>query len=296
RVFATWLDRVEGEIATLGPEDRRKMRTELAQVTTAILRGLGNARGAELVMKPPRSELYQTLMGEDFIARGTVTKTLSRSTAYEVRSAVLEAAKAIGIERGAMERRLEHPAANAWQEREWVKADLKAVSAARGLGLNVKAERDQVVDIVDRFYATAATVLNRALEMEHAREAVHSRDSDRLVRTLETLATVHRRHGRVEFEREDHAERFAADLKERYGETVMAQIARGDDRALAADFPEAGQRREIAWALVAAAESHESFGLPRRQAELAKEWLLAREHQHERAQHELRRKDHDLDL
>ena len=34
----------------------------------------------------------------------------------------------------------------------------------------------------------------------------------------------------------------------------------------------------------------------RRQAELAKERLLAREHSRETPQHELRRKDHDLDL
>ena len=47
---------------------------------------------------------------------------------------------------------------------------------------------------------------------------------------------------------------------------------------------------------MAAAESHESIGLSRRQAELARERLLAREHQHERAPHELRRKDLDLDL
>jgi type IV secretion system T-DNA border endonuclease VirD2 len=296
RVFATWLERVEGEIATLGPKDRRELRTELAEVTTAILRDLGDARGAELVMKPPRSELYQTLLGEDSIARGTVTKSLSRSAAHEVRIAVLEAAEAIGIDRPAMERRLEHPAANAWQEREWVKADLLAVSKARGFDLDHDGQRHQAAEVVDRFYATAAKVLNHALGMEHAREAAHSHESDRLVRTLETLARVHRQHRRVEFEGEDHAERFARDLKGRYGETVMEQIASGDDRALASDFPDALQRREIARALVAAAESHESIGLSRRQAELAKERLLAREHQHERAPHELRRKDFDLDL
>jgi type IV secretion system T-DNA border endonuclease VirD2 len=295
-VFATWLDRAEREIDTLGSADRREMRAELAEVTTAILRDLGDARGAELVMKPPRSELYLTLMGEDSIARGTITKTLSRATAHEVKSAVFEAAEAIGIDRAAMERRLEHPAANAWQEREWVKADLLAVSKARGFDLDHDGQRHQAAEVVDRFYATAAKVLNHALGMEHAREAVHDRDSDRLVRTLETLARVHRQHRRVEFEGEDHAERFARDLKGRYGETVMEQIAAGDDRALALDFPDALQRREIARALVAAAESHESIGLSRRQAELAKERLLAREHQHERAPHELRRKDFDLDL
>ncbi|MGR3198344.1 MAG: hypothetical protein ACU0DM_06345 [Paracoccus sp. (in: a-proteobacteria)] len=128
--------------------------------------------------------------------------------------------------------------------------------------------------------------MNTALEIDHSRE------NDRLTRTLESLAAVHRQHGRIEFEHEDHAERFATDLKERYGEKVIEQIASGDDRALALDFPEPGQRREISKALVAAAEQHESIGLTVRQAELAKERL----HERDEPQHELRRKDHDLEL
>ena len=67
RVFSGWLDRVEGEIATLGPKDRRRMRIELAKVTTAILRELGDARGAELVMEPTRSTLYRTELDGDAI-------------------------------------------------------------------------------------------------------------------------------------------------------------------------------------------------------------------------------------
>ena len=294
RVFATWLDRVEGEIATLGTEDRRALREELAEVTTAILRDLGDARGADLVMRRPRSELYRTELDEDAIRRGTVTKALSRSAVQEVRTAVFEAAEAIGIDRSAMERRLEHPAANAWQEREWVKADLKAVSAARGLDLENASQRERAADLLDRFYAQAAKTLNGALGIDLIERTAHQQDDDRLVRTLETLARVHRQHRRVEFEQEDHAERFAADLKERYGERVMEQIARGDDQALAADFPEPQQRREIARALVAAAERHESIGLSLREVAQARERL--NEHRHERAPHELHRKDHDLDL
>ncbi|MFC3631062.1 relaxase/mobilization nuclease domain-containing protein [Paracoccus angustae] len=296
RVFSGWLDRVEGEIATLGPKDRRKMRHELAKVTTAILRDLGDARGAELVQEPPRSTLYRTELDGDAITRGSATRVLSGETTREIRAAVVAAAEAVGIERGAMERRLEHRAANAWQEREWVKADLKAVSAAQGLDLEDAKGRAQAADLLDRFHARATTILDGALGIGAIERTAHQQDDDRLVRTLETLATVHHRHGRVEFEREDHAERFATDLKERYGETIMAQIASGDDRALASDFPEPVQRREIARALVAAAESHESMGLSRRQAELARERLLAREHSRETPQHELRRKDHDLDL
>ena len=286
RVFTSWLDNAERQISTLDPAERRDMRHELAEVTTEIMRGLGDARGAELVMRAPRSELYKTQVLDDEIRRGKVAMELTEDAANGVRSAVFEAAEAIGIDRETMERRLEHPAANAWQEREWVKQDLHAVSKARGLDLDREDERHAAADLVDRFYATAAKTLNNALEIDH------SHDNDRLTRTLESLAAVHREHGRVEFEHEDHAERFASDLKERYGEKVIEQIASGDDRALALDFPEPGQRRDIAKALVAAAESHESIGLTMRQAELAKERL----HERDTPEHELRRKDHDFEL
>ena len=202
--------------------------------------------------------------------------------------AAKEAEEGLVAEEG--RRRLEQPAANAWQEREWVKQDLHAVSKARGLDLDREDQRYAAADLVDRFYATAARTLNTALEIDHSHS--HSHENDRLTRTLEALAAVHREHGRVEFEHEDHAERFASDLKERYGEKVIEQIASGDDRALALDFPEPGQRRDIAKALVAAAESHESIGLTMRQAELAKERL----HERETPAHELRRKDQDLEL
>ncbi|SNR71192.1 relaxase/mobilization nuclease domain-containing protein [Paracoccus sediminis] len=286
RVFTSWLDNAEREISTLDPADRREMRHELAEVTTEIMRDLGDARGAELVQRAPRSELYKTQVLDDEIRRGKVTMDLSEDAAREVKSAVFEAGEAIGIDRETMERRLEHPAANAWQEREWVKQDLNAVSKARGFDLDREDERHAAADLVDRFYATAAKTLNNALEIDHSHE------KDRLTRTLESLTEVHRQHGRVEFEHEDHAERFANDLKERYGEKVVEQIAAGDDRALALDFPEPGQRREISKALVVAAESHESIGLTMRQVELAKERL----HERDTPEHELRRKDHDLEL
>ncbi|MTE01690.1 relaxase/mobilization nuclease domain-containing protein [Paracoccus sp. YIM 132242] len=287
-VFTSWLDKAEQQISTLDPADRREMRQELSEITTDIMRDLGDARGAELVMRAPRSELYKTQVLDDEIRRGKTVTALDEGEAHGVRSAVFEAAEAIGIERATMERRLEHPAANAWQEREWVKQDLHAVAQARGLDLDHEDQRHAAADLVDRFYATAAKTLNTALEIDHS----HSHENDRLTRTLESLAAVHREHGRVAFEHEDHAERFATDLKERYGEKVIEQIAAGDDRALALDFPEPSQRRDISKALVAAAESHESIGLSMRQAELAKERL----HERDEPQHEMRRKDHDLEL
>ena len=251
---------------------------------------LHSCLSVELEVDPKTSHIDQA------ITLGSATQALTEQAAREVRQAILSAAEAIGLDLSAIERRLEQPAANAWQEREWVKADLKAVSVARQLDLEDTAGRAQAADFLDRFYAEAAMALDRALGIEPVGKASHRQESDRLVRTRETLAVVHRQHGWVAFEREDHAERFARDLKERYGERVMTQIASGDTSALALNFPESRQQREIAKAPVAAAESHESIGLSRRQAELARERLHAREQQHEKPEHALRRKDHDLDL
>ena len=284
--FSSWLDKTERQISTMGVEDRREMRQELSAVTSQIIADLGDARGVELLQRPPRSEIYKTQVQEQAITRGDMKRELAEGTALEVKSAVFAAAQAIGIDRESMERRLEHPAANAWQEREWVKQDLRAVAQSQNLSLEHEDERHRAADMVDRFYANAARTMNRVLEIEQG----HS--NDRLTRTLEILALTHRQHGRVAFEQEDHAERFAIDLKQRYGETVIEQIAAGDDRALALDFPKAEQRREIAQALVAAAQSHESIGLSMREAQLAKERLLEREE----PKHELRRDDHGLEL
>lgn len=284
--FTGWLEDTERQISRLSPQDRAEMRRDLVEVTTEIMRDLGDARGAELIRLEPRSELYSTQLLAESVTRRDTMKTLSDSAAQELRGAVIESAAAIGIDRDLMVSRLEGPAANAWQEREWVRQDLAAVSQARGLDLERQEDCVTAADLVDHFYATAANTLNKALQIEQ----VHG--NDRLTRTLDAMAAVHHQHGRVSFEHEDDAARFTDDLKVRYGENVVTRIASGDDQALALDFPDADRRREIALAIVAAADSHESLGLSRRQAELAHERLQERDD----SEHVLRRKDHDLEL
>lgn len=289
--FTSWLDRAESQISRMGPGDRREMRAELNEISADIIRDLGDAKGADLVTRAARSEIYRTQLDDGEIRRGKLAKELDAGAAEKTRSHVLKAAESIGISREAIERRLEAPAANAWQEREWVKSDLQAVSKARGLDLDREDQRHQAADLVDHFYASAAKTLNAALDVEH------SVDADRLVRTLDAMVQINDKHHKVEFEHEDHAARFADDLRARYGDKVVHQLAAGDDSALALDFADARHRREIARAVVAAADSHESIGLTRREVELARERLHERD-THERGDkvHELRRKDHDLEL
>ena len=287
-VFASWLESTEREIDRLAPEDRREMREDLAEIIADIIRDLGDARGAELVQRAPQSELYRTQLEEGEISRDSTAKHLSAGVADELRASIITAAHAVGIDRDVMARRLEHPAANAWQEREWVKADLRAASRARGLDLEREADRHKAAEIVDRFYATAAKSLNAALEIEDR----HQHKSDRLTRTLGMMAQVNRQHGQVSFEYEDDAARFTADLKDRYGAHVVQQLASGETQALAVDFPDPGKRREIAQAIIAAAKSHESIGLTRREVALARERLQERSDD----VHERRDRDYDLDL
>ena len=73
------------------------MRHELAEVTTEIMRDLGDARGAELVQRAPRSELYKTQVLDDEIRRGKVAMELTEDAANGVRSAVFEAAGFINV-------------------------------------------------------------------------------------------------------------------------------------------------------------------------------------------------------
>ncbi|MCS5683442.1 MAG: hypothetical protein NZ609_12960, partial [Acidimicrobiales bacterium] len=151
--------------------------------------------------------------------------------------------------------RMETGAANAWQEREWIKADILAVADAMKLDLASEEGRGRAADLVDTFYAAAARAISQAVPVEQ--EA----SSDKLTRTLSAMADAHAQHGKVEFQNDEHAERFGADFRERYGDNAMARLAQGDTNALAVDFPDAAQRRSIARAVAAAGEAHQSVGM-----------------------------------
>ncbi|MDT1064656.1 MobQ family relaxase [Paracoccus sp. CPCC 101403] len=67
-----------------------------------------------------------------------------------------------------------------------------------------------------------------------------------LLRALAQIADGVARGERIGFGREEQARAFLHDLKQAYGAGIFAQAAVGDDRALAADFPDAGMRRQLA--------------------------------------------------
>jgi type IV secretion system T-DNA border endonuclease VirD2 len=75
--------------------------------------------------------------------------------------------------------------------------------------------------------------------------------------------------GKVEFRGDAHAERFADELRQRYGKGVLAELASGRTDTLAEDFEDSDQRNWIARAVVSAAKAHVAFGLTLREAQRA---------------------------
>ena len=57
-------------------------------------------------------------------------------------------------------------AANAWQEREWIKSDILAVAETKKIDLSSEEGRGRAAELVDTFYAAAARAISRAVPIE----------------------------------------------------------------------------------------------------------------------------------
>jgi type IV secretion system T-DNA border endonuclease VirD2 len=96
------------------------------------------------------------------------------------------------------------------------------------------------------------------------------------MRALGSMGRIMQADGKVEFRGDAHAERFADELRQRYGKGVVAELASGRTDKLAGDFEDADQRKWIARAVVSAAKSHVAFGVTLRQSQLAERNLSER--------------------
>jgi type IV secretion system T-DNA border endonuclease VirD2 len=105
-------------------------------------------------------------------------------------------------------------------------------------------------------------------------------DNDRLLRALGSMGRIMQADGKVEFRGDAHAERFADELRQRYGKGVVAELASGRTDTLAADFEDTNQRTWIAKAVVSAAKSHVAFGLTLREAKQAEQYLTGSSKRH----------------
>jgi type IV secretion system T-DNA border endonuclease VirD2 len=274
RHFSGWMAEAESKIRKMPVAERKEMRDELYGYAIDIARGLGDARGAQLLQMLPQTKLYATDFEGDRLTQGREAVDLQRGAADRLKTDIVGKAVALGLSGDRMAERLETGAVNAWEERDWVRSDLLALSGRRRSDLRNRDQSRKVVDDLEGFYEAAAKLI------EHAREHDVAPDNDRLLRALGSMGRIMQADGKVEFRGDAHAERFADELRQRYGKGVVAELASGRTDTLAADFEDTNQRTWIAKAVVSAAKSHVAFGLTLREAKQAEQYLTGSSKRH----------------
>ena len=96
-----------------------------------------------------------------------------------------------------------------------------------------------------------------------------------MVEALDKMAKLHAQQGSVVFRDETQARDFAEDMKERYGASVLKDIAAGRTDALAKDVPDASARQAMAAAVISAAKEHPSLGISAHEVEAAERRMAA---------------------
>ena len=268
RHFSGWMAEAEGKIRKKPAVERKEMRDELYGYAIDIAKGLGDARGAQLLQMLPQTKLYTTGLEGDRLTQGREAVDLQPGAADRLKTDIVSKAVGLGLSGDRMVERLETGAANAWEERDWVRGDLLALTGRRCVDLRVPEKSRKVVDDLEGFYEAAAKLIG------HARTHNVVQDNDRLLRALGSMGRIMKADGKIEFRGDAHAERFADELRQRYGKGVVAELASGRTDALTGDFEDADQRQWIARAVVSAAKSHVALGLTLKEARHA-ERLLA---------------------
>ncbi|MGA0542580.1 relaxase/mobilization nuclease domain-containing protein [Neotabrizicola sp. VNH66] len=263
RHFSGWMTETEGRIRKAPVVERKELRDELYGYAIDIARGLGDARGAQLLQMMPQSAVYGMALEDDTLTRGRAETALQPGAAERLRAEIVAGASAIGLSGERIASRLETGAANAWEERDWVRSDLLILAGQRRLDLRDLDQGKRVADELQAFYDRAAAAIDHTV----SHETVPA--NDRLVRTLRSMGRILQTEGKVEFRGDAHAERFADELRRRYGEAIVADLAAGRTDVLARDVEDEAERRWIARAVVSAAKSHVALGLTLRQTTVA---------------------------
>lgn len=136
-----------------------------------------------------------------------------------------------------------------------MRGDIADVAARHRRDLGDDQARSHAAGMVDRFYERAADLIHAVRGTEIARE------TDPLIETLGALAKVHGAQGAVAVRSDEQARDFAGAMSERFGASILRDIASGRTEALAGDLPDPGIRQVLAAAVVAVAHSHPGLGL-----------------------------------
>ena len=267
RHFSRWMAETEDRIRKAPVVERKALRDELYGYAIDIARGLGDARGAQLLQMMPQSAIYGVALDGDVMTQGRAETILRPGAAHRLRAEIVAGAGAIGLSEERVAGRLGTGAAHAWEERDWVRSDLLVLAGRRRLDLHDPGRGLRVAAELQGFYDKAAAAIDDAVSNEAMPE------NDRLVRTLRSMGRIMQTDGKVEFRGDAHAERFAAELRQRYGDGVVAELASGRTEALARDVEDEGERRWIARAVVSVAKSHAAIGLTLNEARAAERRL-----------------------
>ncbi|OHC53449.1 MAG: hypothetical protein A3D16_20300 [Rhodobacterales bacterium RIFCSPHIGHO2_02_FULL_62_130] len=288
RAISAWVAQSTAQIDRLPSDRQDDLRAEMQGIAKEAAAAFGLDRQQSEIEAPPRSTLYSTTIGANTLAIAGAEKDLDESSAKMLSATLSLYANIAGIDFKKLEARLEAGAANAREEESWVKSDIADVAKRHGFDLSSAQGRSSAAERVDRFYERAAELIQSARSIEV------TRGPDPLVEALGSLARVHASQGSVAFRNENQARDFAEEMKERYGASVLKDIAAGRTEALAKDVPDPAARAAMAVAVVSAAKEHPSLGLSAHEAEAAERRMVvhaasrppehARAHAHDRNQ------------
>jgi type IV secretion system T-DNA border endonuclease VirD2 len=209
RHFSDWMAEAEGKIRKMPFAERKEMRDELYGYAIDIAKGLGDARGAQLLQMLPQSKLYATGIAGDQLTQGREVVDLQPGAVDRLEADIVRQAVALGLSGDRMAERLETGAANAWEERDWVRSDLATLSGRRRVDLRNPDQSRKVVDDLEGFYETTGKLIDQVRTHEVVPE------NDRLTRALGSMGRIMQADGKVEFRGDAHAERFADELRQR---------------------------------------------------------------------------------
>lgn len=261
----SWMSEVSDKMGRLRPADQTELKPAFTRIATDALKLLGDERGAELTGQPPKTDLYRTAVREGEVRHGAEATPISREHRERLMKNLTRAVDGIGLKAEDLEKRLSRGAAHAQEERDWVRADVKAAAKARGMDFDDPADRSQAARLVDRFYDRAAQFITEARGVEV--EA----PGERLRKTLTAMTKIEAEHGKVTFDSDASARAFTEDMKSRYGETIMQDLAAGKTDRLAGDFADPGERRQIARAMIAVGSVHEDIGVSRSETDRSRD-------------------------
>lgn len=290
KAISAWVEESSAQIDRLPPDRQVDLRAEMQDLAKEAAAAFGVDREHESADAPPRSTLYNTSLTASALTVGAETTDLNPATTADLKVDLQLSANEIGIDGAKLAKRLETGAANARDEEAWVKSDIADVAARHGYDMGDAKSRSRAAELVDRFYEKAAERIHAVRTAEVARE------QNPLLEALGTMAKVHGHQGSVAFRTEDQARDFAEEMKERYGASVLKDMAAGRTDALAKDIPDPAARQAMAAAVVSAAKEHPSLGLSTHEAEAAERKLAAEAQRQDRPQDHARDRNRDREF